>query len=186
MKKKVLLFTCVFAATTMLFACNIFNSKNEKEITTSQVENDDNVTYDLAENMDMPNIVVDTNKGVKFDLEKTSKPALINFWATWCPPCRTEMPGLQSLYEEFSNEIDFIMVNVGETKETVQDFLVENETYTFPIGYDLDGSYATRFGIVGIPTTFIVGKDKVIKNYVIGAREESQFREYLENIVKNK
>lgn len=186
MKKRIALIISLFVTFVMLFACNKLNLKNDKEISTCNAEDGENVIYDLAENMDMPNIVVDTNKGVKFDLEKTSKPVLINFWATWCPPCRTEMPGLQSLYEEFSNDIDFIMVNVGETKETVQDFLVENETYTFPIGYDLDGSYATRFGIVGIPTTFIVGKDKVIKNYVVGAREESQFREYLEEIVKNK
>ena len=76
------------------------------------------------------------------------------------------------------------MVNLGETKETIQDFLVENEVYTFPIGYDEKESYGTKFSIVGIPTTYIIGKDKVLKNYVIGAREEDQFREYLEEVIK--
>lgn len=144
----------------------------------------DSKIYDLAVGMTMPNVKVDTNKGSTFELNKTSKPVLINFWATWCPPCRMEMPGLQSLYEEYGDRIDFVMINLGETKETIQDFLVENELYTFPIGYDETNSYGDKFSIMAIPTTYIVGKDKVIKNYVIGAREERQFKEYIEEVLK--
>lgn len=144
----------------------------------------DSKIYDLAVGMTMPNVKVDTNKGSTFELNKTSKPVLINFWATWCPPCRMEMPGLQSLYEEYGDRIDFVMINLGETKETIQDFLVENELYTFPIGYDETNSYGDMFSIMAIPTTYIVGKDKVIKNYVIGAREERQFKEYIEEVLK--
>ena len=144
----------------------------------------DSKIYDLAVGMTMPNVKVDTNKGNVFELSKTTKPVLINFWATWCPPCRMEMPGLQSLYEEYGDRIDFVMINLGETKETIQDFLVENEIYTFPIGYDEANNYGDMFSIMAIPTTYIVGKDKVIKNYVIGAREEKQFKEYIEELLK--
>lgn len=141
------------------------------------------VSYDLTEGMDMPNVVVETNKGNNFDLSKTDKPALINFWATWCPPCREEMPSLQNLYEEYGNKIDFVMIDSGETKEAVQSFLVENEVYTFPIGYDTDNTYGFKFNIMAIPTTYIVGKDKKIKNVIVGMRTEEQYKEFIEKAI---
>ena len=93
------------------------------------------------------------------------------------------MPGLQELYEEYGNKIEFIMINEGETKEVIDNFLVENEFYTFPIGYDIDNIYGFQFNIIGIPTTIIVGRDKKIKNYVVGSREKSQFKEYIETAI---
>ncbi len=156
-----------------------FNSSDSETVTsTIDLQN-----YDLAEGMDMPNIVIDTNKGVTFDLSKTDKPALINFWATWCPPCRAEMPGLQNLYEEYGNKIDFVMVDLGETKEAVEDFLVENEIYTFPIAYDIDNTYGFKFNITGIPTTYIIGKDKKIKNLIVGMRTDKQYKEFIEKVI---
>lgn len=190
--KRLLMFITIFVLVVSLFSC----SKKDKSVDVMADEisetgtgtvisdTDEKAVYNLSQGMTMPNIKVETNKGVTFDLSKSKKPALINFWATWCPPCRMEMPGLQNLYEEFGDKVDFVMVNLGETKETIQDFLVENEVYTFPIGYDEKESYGTKFSIVGIPTTYIIGKDKVLKNYVIGAREEDQFREYLEEVIK--
>ncbi len=162
-----------------LTAEEYFNSSDSETVTsTIDLQN-----YDLAEGMDMPNIVIDTNKGVTFDLSKTDKPALINFWATWCPPCRAEMPGLQNLYEEYGNKIDFVMVDLGETKEAVEDFLVENEIYTFPIAYDIDNTYGFKFNITGIPTTYIIGKDKKIKNLIVGMRTDKQYKEFIEKVI---
>ena len=190
--KRILVYISILILIPTLFSC----SKKEKslEVMVEEIsqtdesievnEVDDKLVYDLEEGMKMPNVKVETNKGVAFDLNKTKKPVLINFWATWCPPCRMEMPGLQNLYEEFGDKVDFIMINLGETKDTIQDFLVENEVYTFPIGYDETDSYGMKFSIVGIPTTYIIGKDKIIKNYIVGARDENQFREYLEEVIK--
>ena len=158
---------------------NDFNNNDGEMIeSTADLQN-----YDLAEGMDMPNIVIDTNKGNTFDLSKTDKPALINFWATWCPPCRAEMPGLQNLYEEYGNKIDFVMVDLGESKEAVEDFLVENEIYTFPIAYDIDNTYGFKFNITGIPTTYIIGKDKKIKNLIVGMRTDKQYKEFIEKVI---
>ena len=158
---------------------NDFNNNDGEMIeSTADLQN-----YDLAEGMDMPNIVIDTNKGTTFDLSKTDKPVLINFWATWCPPCRAEMPGLQNLYEEYGNKIDFVMVDLGESKEAVEDFLVENEIYTFPIAYDIDNTYGFKFNITGIPTTYIIGKDKKIKNLIVGMRTDKQYKEFIEKVI---
>ena len=190
--KRLLMFITIFVLVVSLFSC----SKKDKSVDvmadeisetgtgTVISEADEKASYDLVQGMTMPNIKVETNKGVTFDLSKSKKPALVNFWATWCPPCRIEMPGLQNLYEEFGDKVDFVMINLGETKDTIQDFLVENEMYTFPIGYDETNSYRMKFSMVGIPTTCIIGTDKTLKNYIIGARDEDQFREYLEEVIK--
>ena len=195
--KKILVYIISILSILSVFACakkqaKILNDNsileaagaNEQKESTARVYKEDDVIFDMAAGMTMPNVKIATNKGVDFDLSKTSKPVLMNFWATWCPPCRMEMPGLQSLYEEYSDRVDFVMINLGETKETVQDFLVENEFYTFPIGYDTNNYYGNKFVMTSIPTTFIIGKDKKLKNYIIGARPEEQFREYIEEVIK--
>ena len=155
-------------------------NNNGEEITTNKTELEN---YDLSEGMDMPNVVVDTNKGTTFNLSISDKPALINFWATWCPPCRTEMPGFQNLYEEYGSKMNFVMIDLGEQKEVVQDFLVENEIYTFPVAYDIENTYGFKFNIMSIPTTYIVGKDKKIKHLIIGMRTEEQYKELIENVI---
>lgn len=195
--RKIIICLCIFLSASSLFSCKkkktvdvavdskVTNeSVSSQDVQTDLESEDDDKIYDLEQGMKMPNVKVETNKGTTFDLSKTKKPVLINFWATWCPPCRIEMPGLQSLYEEYRDKVDFVMINLGETKETIQDFLVENEVYTFPIGYDPTDIYGAKFGIVGIPTTYIIDKDKVISNYIVGARGEEQFREYLEAVIK--
>ena len=196
--KKIIICLCMLLVMTASFSCKKKNTERaaatnktvnetsgENSVDTGLAEEiNDSQIYDLAQGMKMPNVKVETNKGTTFELNKTNKPVFINFWATWCPPCRMEMPGLQSLYEEYRDKVDFVMINLGETRETIEDFLVENELYTFPIGYDVNDTYGLRFGIIGIPTTYIIDKNKVISNYVVGARDEKQFKEYIEEVIE--
>lgn len=196
--KKIIICLCMLLVMTASFSCKKKNTEQaaatnktvnelagENSVGTGLAEEiNDSQIYDLAQGMKMPNVKVETNKGTTFELNKTNKPVFINFWATWCPPCRMEMPGLQSLYEEYRDKVDFVMINLGETRETIEDFLIENELYTFPIGYDVNDTYGLRFGIIGIPTTYIIDKNKVISNYVVGARDEKQFKEYIEEVIK--
>jgi thiol-disulfide isomerase/thioredoxin len=195
--KKILTCTIFIISVLFVFSCakkptEALSNKQSKDAagtvrqddSATKQYKDDDVYFDMVVGMTMPNVKIETNKGVDFDLSKTNKPVLMNFWATWCPPCRMEMPGLQSLYEEYGDKVDFVMINLGETKETIQDFLVENEYYTFPIGYDTNNYYGNKFVMTSIPTTFIIGKDKILRNYIIGARPEEQFREYIEEAIK--
>lgn len=175
----------IFLIINLITISIILTSCKTETTSTSNAENvvqeTENLS-DLSENMDMPNIVLETNLGETFDLSKTEKPALVNFWATWCPPCRSEMPGLQNIYDNYKNKVDFIFIDAGESKEDVDAFIKE-EGYTFPIAYDLDNAYSIKFNISAIPTTYIVGKDKKIKKYFLGATEEKDFKAALDSVI---
>ncbi len=96
----------------------------------------------------------------------------LNFWATWCPPCRQEMPSMQRLHETFKDN-DFVMlaVNLQESEATVKDFL-KNNPYTFPVLLDSEGAIGGgMFGVSSIPTTYLIDKEGAILARLIGTRE---------------
>ncbi len=98
------------------------------------------------------------------------KITLLNFWATWCPPCRQEMPSIEALHREMKAEAFAVAaVSVAEKPETVSAFLKQNP-YTFPIYLDPSGAASADFASRGIPTTFVLDKDARAVAAVIGAR----------------
>ncbi|TVQ89794.1 MAG: TlpA family protein disulfide reductase [Chromatiaceae bacterium] len=99
------------------------------------------------------------------------KPVILNFWATWCPPCRAEMPSLQRAWEQVGDEGIMVMaVNVGEELEDVQRFL-EQLPLDFPLPMDTDSKVTQRWPLRGLPTTFIVGPDGRLVYKAVGERE---------------
>ena len=123
------------------------------------------------------------------------KTVLLNFWATWCPPCKEEMPHLEEIYKEFGeNKGDIIILGIthpvtqenpnGQDKniEEIKYFLSENN-YTFPTIFDKTGTYFDSFQIRAFPTTYIIGKDGTIKTMVPGAMTKNQL---LDLINKNR
>jgi cytochrome c biogenesis protein CcmG, thiol:disulfide interchange protein DsbE len=94
------------------------------------------------------------------------KVVLVNFWATWCPPCKAEMPDLDALQREYGEDKDFVVlgVNVEEDAEAVKSF-AEQHRLSFPIVLDRDGSVTTKqFGVRPLPTTFIIDREGFIRD----------------------
>lgn len=97
------------------------------------------------------------------------EPVMLNFWATWCPPCRAEMPDMQKFYENQGAQI--LAVDLFETEakiETVEEFLEDYEV-TFDVLLDENSEVSTKYGIQPIPTTYMIDSDGVIQNMAFGA-----------------
>ena len=110
---------------------------------------------------------------------ENGKPIVLNFWASWCPPCRIEMPDFEKVYAELGNEVQFIMLNLvdgtRETKESGVKF-IDEQGYTFPIFFDYNRSGASAYAVRSIPTTIFIDKDGYITNTMIGAIDEETLR----------
>ena len=115
------------------------------------------------------------------------KTILLNFWATWCGPCRSEMPDLQAVYEDYSkNEKDLVVLgvaapNLGQegSAEDITAFLEENG-YTYPTLMNEDASLFYSYGISSFPTTFMIDKNGNVYGYIMGA----QSREVFDDIIQ--
>ncbi len=92
----------------------------------------------------------------------------LNFWASWCPPCREEMPDMQKMHEEYGTEIAVLAVNIGENKSTVANFMMQNGL-DFPVLLDNSKSTAQNYLVRAIPTTFILDEDGIIIEKTFGA-----------------
>jgi peroxiredoxin len=113
-----------------------------------------------------------TLKGGMASLEDyRGKLIFLNFWATWCPPCRAEMPSMQRLWEEFKEE-DFVIlaINIQEEIKLVSSFMNERG-FSFPVLLDEKGEVARSYGISGIPATFFLNPDGEIIGKAVGARD---------------
>jgi thiol-disulfide isomerase/thioredoxin len=100
--------------------------------------------------------------------EWRGKTVVVNFWATWCEPCREEMPSLERLKARLSGKaFDVLAVNVGESPERVARFTREVPV-TFPIVYDKDSAMAKTWKVRGYPTSYVLGPDGRIRYYFVG------------------
>jgi len=120
-----------------------------------------------------PNFLLKDLAGKKVKLsDYRGKIVFLNFWATWCPPCRAEMPSIQTLFKQ-QKKLKILAVSLDQgATAAVKSFVVENH-YTFTVLHDLDGKVASRYHIMGIPTTFILNKRGIIVDKMVGSREWS-------------
>lgn len=119
-----------------------------------------------------PDFSVRTLSGERLTMKGLQgKVVLINFWSTWCAPCRWEMPVLDTLYRHHESR-DFVVlgISIDRSEDVVRTF-VEETGVTFPIALDPEQTIADTFRVMGLPGTFIVGRDGYIKAYGYGPRE---------------
>jgi cytochrome c biogenesis protein CcmG/thiol:disulfide interchange protein DsbE len=127
-----------------------------------------------------PTFTLDSLDGTKVNVGQPGRITVINFWATWCPPCLEEMPELEEFAQKNQQKINFYAVNLKESNEKVSDYMDKNK-YTMSVLLDKDGFAAKQFQITAIPTTIIVDKNGIIKHRQSGAMTRNE----LEGIINS-
>ena len=110
------------------------------------------------------------------------KVVLLRFWADWCPSCRYEMPIIDKYYRELNKEGFVVLaVNVKQSREVALAFTAQLDI-TFPVPLDPDGKVAKRYGVYGIPTNFLIDRQGIIREILIGEvfKEEKVLRDLLQ------
>lgn len=151
---------------------NIANSTSSEEDVEQTTQTSKETEQDAEVTMVM-DFVMTNEKGEEVQLlDFKGKPVILNFWASWCGPCKAELPDFQAAYEKYGEEVQFILLNMTdgyqETVDTAREFM-ENEGYTLPLYFDtvdMQGSYT--YGVSSIPTTFFINAQGEIIAYASG------------------
>ncbi|MGD8207462.1 MAG: TlpA disulfide reductase family protein [Thiohalocapsa sp.] len=133
---------------------------------------EDDLLAPMAERPPAPELDLSGIDGVRYRLaDMRGRPVIINFWATWCPPCRAEMPSMQRAWEMVEGEgIEMLGINVGEDEAAVREF-AERMDLDFPLPMDPDSAVAQSWPMTGLPTTFVVDPEGRIVYRAQGERD---------------
>ncbi|MGL5259824.1 MAG: TlpA family protein disulfide reductase [Lachnospiraceae bacterium] len=157
-----------------------------KTVEESQTNTDNVEVESEPEAILAPDFVMEDSEGntVNFS-DLIGKPIVLNFWASWCPPCKAEMPDFETAYQEMGEDVVFIMLNATdgsrETKELAQAF-IEEQGFSFPVYFDtsMDASYT--YGISSLPTTLFIDKDGYLITGSIGMISKESLQKGIEMI----
>jgi peroxiredoxin len=135
-----------------------------------------------------PDFSLQTTDGETYALsDLRGQAVLINLWATWCPPCRAEMPAIQKMYEEYQDQ-GLIVLAINSTVQDEASAIapfVSEYGLTFPVLLDETGAVATAYQLRSLPSSYFIGRDGVIREVVIGGpMSEALLRTRIEDILK--
>jgi peroxiredoxin len=134
-----------------------------------------------------PDFTLEMNTGEMLTLsDLRGKVVLVNFWASWCPPCRAEMPAMESVFNKYKDR-GFIILAVNSTIQDQKSSAIEfAEKYglTFPVLFDYDGSATNIYRIDALPTSFFIDRDGIIHDVVVGGpMPEALLNERIEKLL---
>lgn len=115
------------------------------------------------------------------------KPVVVNLWASWCPPCRAEMPAIEKVFRDYM-DLGLVVLGVNTTNQDSEAnaaAFVREFGLTFPIPLDRDGSVSVRYALRGLPTTFFIDRMGIIRSVVVGGpMSETVIRSKVEDLLK--
>ena len=170
-------------------------SEESATVTSSQTESSEPESSDEeASTVPAPDFTLTDQYGTSHTLsDYKGKTIFLNFWGTWCPPCRAEMPEIQELYEEYGENTGDVIIlgvalpNVGKegSEEEITAFLDENG-YTYPTVMDEEASIASSYYISAFPTTFMIDKDGNVFGYATGQLTKEIMKDIIQQTINGK
>ena len=111
------------------------------------------------------------------------KPIVLNFWASWCPPCKEELDDFENMYRQYRNKINFVMLSVDEDINDALALIAE-KGYTFPVYHDSLGEGSFYYSVSSIPQTYFINSDGYVTNSQIGMISASALENGIKSIMK--
>lgn len=138
-------------------------------------------------NFKRPSFTLNALDEKKYSTSDLSKPIVINFWASWCGPCKIEAPKLVKLHEKYGNKVQIFAVNItaGDSIEDVQNF-AKTYGFTFPVLLDVDDIVSKKYHIQAIPTTYFINREGIIVDKIVGFAGEKIFEEKFQRLAESK
>lgn len=114
------------------------------------------------------------------------KPIVVNFWASWCYPCKSELPAFNNLYEKYKDDVMFLMINLTDgqrdTVSSIKKFVSDNG-YSFPVYYDIEYDASNTYGVRSIPETVFINADSSLYDTRVGAMSEVVLENYIKQMI---
>jgi len=150
----------VLLATQLLVSCS-----------EQQTGNQPQTTANLSKGSPAPDFTLQNMQGNTVSLaELKGKVIILNFWATWCPPCREEMPSMEMLHRKFKDQgLEMLAVNVEKNGKALVEAFLERSPYSFPILLDEAAEVQNMYKVFRFPETYIIDRNGLIVEKVIGA-----------------
>ncbi|NMH68913.1 redoxin domain-containing protein [Bacillus sp. RO3] len=176
-----------------IFLVNLFQDQQEKkereeaaQLASESMDLSD-AKQGLAKGDRAPDFELTTLEGETIKLsDYQGKKVILNFWATWCPPCKAEMPHMESYYEDYAEEenVEILAVNLtsmDDGKKAVQQF-VDGYELTFPIPMDEEGKVGDEYRVFTIPTTYMIDTGGIIQHKIVGPMNEEMMSKMVEGM----
>ncbi len=180
------LITLAIIATLFVTSCGADNSNNENNDVVENSESESNDKSQSEEETINPKFY--TLDGEVVDLASfKGKPLVLNLWASWCPPCKAELPTFEEMYKVYGEDVEFAFVSlVGgrETVESAMNFINQNE-YDLPFYLDNDQQIAYAFRVTSIPVTYFINSDGTENKKHIGLITENELENQIESLIEN-
>jgi thiol-disulfide isomerase/thioredoxin len=195
MKKKAIWLCGVLALILLISGASILYNRMSGEatlppVTTAAPEETTDTEENIVEPVAAPDFTVIDPEGNSVSLsDLKGKPVIINFWASWCSPCKSEMPDFDTAFQLYGEEIQFMMINLTDgNRETVDGAkaFISDSGYTFPPFFDTELSAAIAYRVSSIPATYFVNADGNLIAYGIGPLDLNALETGIDMLHKSK
>jgi Thiol-disulfide isomerase and thioredoxins len=194
MKNKITLLIIIFVFILLIGGSYVLynylspNLSSDKITTNEESQKENDASQQEKESAPDFTVYDKNNKEVNLS-DFRGKPTIVNFWASWCGPCKMEMPDFEEKYQSLGEEINFLMVNMTdgsrETVKTASDF-IEKEGFTFPVYYDEKSNASITYSVYSLPTTYFIDADGYAIAQSTGAIDSETLQKGIDMIKEEK